>query len=133
MVVGIIKEADRTLRERMEAHLAGDLRNAGCNALSAYATYGPNGLEGMSEADVLAKFHDEGLDAVVTIALLDKQKEQTYVPGGIVRTSRHNRFYGYYRNTYDRIAVPGYYVQTTRCFWESNLYDLHAQKLAFSV
>ena len=34
---------------------------------------------------------------------------------------------------YDRIYQPGYYVTTTRYFWESNLYSTANQKLIFTV
>lgn len=35
MVLGIIREADRSIKERMEDHLVGDLKTLGYNASSA--------------------------------------------------------------------------------------------------
>ena len=135
-VVGIIREADRTLRERMEQKLAAELKTLGYNAFSAYATYGPKEFEGLNEEQVNKHLKDEGVDAVMTVVLLDKEKERDYVPGRFVNTpyfTRHNLFWGYYSSLNYRIGSPGYYDVQTRYFWESNLYDLNKQQLVFSV
>src|SRR6476659_3230660 len=53
MVVGIIREADRNIREKMEDHLVGDLRDLGYNAVSAYREFGPKTFENLDEQQVL--------------------------------------------------------------------------------
>lgn len=136
MVVGIIREADRTLRERMEAHLAGDLKDLGYSAFSAFQEYGPRAFKDMSEEEVTKKLAGDGIDAVITIVLLDKQKERYYVPGRMVFTpyyTYYGHFWGYYNSLNNRILSPGYYEVTTKYFWESNLYDLASNKLVYSV
>jgi hypothetical protein len=136
MVVGIIREADRTLREKMENHLVNDLKERGLPAFSAYREYGPKALQNLSEEQVSEKLGKEGVDAVITIVMLDKQRERYYVPGRIVYSPYsiyHNRFWGYYRAIYTRIEMPGYYETSTRYFWECNLYDPVSQKLVYSV
>lgn len=136
MVLGIIREADRTLRERMENHLVGDLKNLGYNAFSAFQEYGPKAFDGMSEEEANKKLANDGIDAVITVVLLDKQKERYYVPGRMVYTpyfTYYDRFWGYYRSINTRILAPDYYEVTTKYFWESNLYDLTSNKLIYSV
>ena len=136
MVVGIIREADRTIRERMEDHLVGDLKALGYNAYSSMEQYGPKSFQGMTEEQVNEKLRKDGIDAVMTIVLLDKQREKYYVPGRVVYSpynTYHNRFWGYYRSIHARIEMPGYYDVSTKYFWESNLYDLTNQKLLYSV
>ena len=136
MVLGIIREADRRMREKMESHLVGDLKALGYNALSAYWEYGPKGFEGMNEAQANQKLSADGIDAVVTVVLLDKQKERYYAPGRVVYSPYiyyHNNVWGYYHSINGRIDMPGYYDVATKYFWESNLYDLSLKKLVYSV
>lgn len=136
MVVGLIHEADRNIREQMENHLVGDLQSMGYKAESAYATYGPKMFEGLSEEEVNKSLVSKGVDAVLTIVLLDKEKERYYVPGQVVYSpygTYYNHFWGYYTTLYSRIYSPGYYTESTRFFWESNLYDLATNKLIYSV
>lgn len=136
MVVGIIKEADRSIREKMEVHLVSDLKSMGYTAFSAYEVYGPKAFEAMEEKQVTEFLAKDGIDAVLTIVLLDKEKERYYVPERVVYSpyvTYHNRFWSYYRSIYTRIETPGYYQEETKYFWESNLYDLNINKLIYSV
>jgi len=136
MVVGIIADNDRVLREKMENHLVGDLAEKGYRALSSFKEYGPKSFEDLKEQDVLDKLKNSGVDAVVTIVLLDQKKERYYVPGRVNYTPYnvyHHRFWGYYSTIYDRVYAPGYYQVDTKYFWESNLYDLGSKELIYSV
>ena len=136
MVLGIIREADRTLKQSMENHLVGDLKQLGYNAFSAYQEYGPKAFDGMNEEQANKKLAADGIDAVVTVVLLDKQKERYYVPAQVMYTpyiTYHNHLWGYYHSIYTRIDGPGYYEVSTKYFWESNFYDLSINKLVYSV
>jgi len=136
LVLGLIREADRRLQENMENHLVGDLSGLGYNAVSALEEYGPKGFEKMDEQAALAKLTTSGVDAVITIVLLDKEKERRYVPGQIIYSPYgyyYGRFWGYYGTMYHRIYEAGYFVTDTRYFWESNLYDMSDQHLVYSV
>lgn len=136
MVVGLIKESDRTVRERMEQHMIGDLKELGYDAVSAYDVYGPKAFDNLDENATLEKLKSSNVDAVITIVLLNKEKETFYKPGVIIRTpyaNRYNRFWGYYTTINDRIYSPGYYETTTKYFWESNFYDLTSKELLYSV
>ena len=136
MVVGIIRETERVMREKMEGHLVDDLRTMGYNASSAFVQYGPKSFQNLPEEEVNKKLKEQGIDAVLTIVLLDKERERHYVPGRVVYSPYivyHNRFWGYYQTIYHRIEAPGYYAVATNYFWESNLYDLRTQKLLYSV
>ena len=137
LVLGLIGEADRTLQENMENHLVGDLKDLGYNAVSALKEYGPKGFDKMDEQAALAKLKTSGVDAVITIVLLDKEKEKRYVPGRLIYSPYgyyYGRFWGYYGTIHRRIYEPGYYITDTRYFWESNLYDMTSdQQLIYSV
>ncbi|MBS1504508.1 MAG: hypothetical protein JST32_20775 [Bacteroidetes bacterium] len=137
MVLGLIRTADRTLQENMENHMVGDLRALGYNAVSSLQEYGPKVFDGMDEQTAMNKLKNSGVDAVITIVLLDKEKEKSYVPGHIYYYSPYSYYYrhfwGYHTAIYRRIYEPGYYVTNTRYFWESNVYDMDTQKLLYSV
>jgi len=136
LVLGLVREADRSVRERMEQHLLGDLREHGFNAICACEEFGPKAFENMSEKQALDKLSGSGIDAVLSIVLLDKSKERYYVPGRVTYSPYviyRNRFWGYYTTMYDRIYTPGYYEVQTKYFWESNFYDMGSKQLLYSV
>ena len=136
LVLGLTRESDRSIQENMENHLVGDLKEFGYNAVSSLQEYGPKVFDKMDEEAAIEKLKDSGVDAVITIVLLDKKKERRYVPGTLYYSPYgyyYNRFWGYRVVLSRRIYETGYYVTDTKYFWESNLYDMKTQKLIYSV
>lgn len=136
LVLGLIKDSDRSLQEKMEMHLADDLKSKGYNAVGSLQEFGPKAFANLTEAEAIARLKQSNIEAVVTIVLLDKQKERNYVPGRMYYSPYvmyYNRFWPYYGTLNYRIYEPGYYVTDTRYFWESNVYDVSTQSLLYSV
>lgn len=137
MVLGIIRDEDRSLQVDMENHMAGDLKDLGYNAFSSYDAFGPKAFDKMTEAEALEKLKNRGVDAVITIVLLDKKQETRYVSGGNMNFSlyspQYRRLWGYRTSLFERIYKPGYYVTDTKYFWESNFYDMSDQQLLYSA
>jgi hypothetical protein len=136
LVLALIRENDRSIQENMENHFVGDLKELGYNAVSSLREYGPKAFDQLDEEAAIDKLKNSGVDAVITIVLLDKKKESRYVPGDLYFSPYgyyYNRFWGYRTVLYRRIYEPGYYVTDTKYFWESNLYDMSTQKLVYSV
>jgi hypothetical protein len=136
LVLGLIGDPDRSIRDKMEEHLAGDLKDLGYNAVTSVSVYGPKAFENTNERKAIDLLNNQGFDAVVTIVLLNKAKEKYYVPGRINYSPyevQHNRFWGYYSAMNERVNSPGYYSINTTYFWESNLFDLSGSKLVYSV
>jgi hypothetical protein len=129
LVLGLIEEPDRMLREKMEQHMADDLKILGYNAVTSVSEYGPKAFEGMSEAGALQSLSTKGIDAVVTIVLLAKEKE-VYYPSS---WSRSDRLWGYYTYMHDRVYTASYPMTNTKYFWESNLFDMNDWLLVYSV
>jgi hypothetical protein len=129
----LIREADRSIREKMEEHFVGDLRGLGYNAITSISLFGPNAFTRMSEERAVNFIKAAQADAVITIVLLDKFKERNYVPGRMRFGSPYNRFGTYYSTINDRINERGYFITDTKYFWESNLYDMETKKLLYSV
>lgn len=137
LVLGLINEPDRTIREQMEEHIMGDLRDLGYDAVCSCDEFNPRAFENLTEKEALAKLSNSGIDGVLTIVLLDKQKERYYEPARINYSPYgyyHNRFWGYYNTMYGRVYAAGYYVTSTKYFWESNFYNLkNGTELLYSV
>lgn len=136
LVVGLLRDTDRSLREKMENHLVGDLNEKGCNAISSLKEYGPKSFEGLKEDVVLKRLHENGVDGIITIVMLNKKKEHYFVTRRMYESPDvlfQRRFWGYYSSIYDRIYEPGYYTEFTRYFWESNFYDMEYKELLYSV
>jgi hypothetical protein len=130
LVLGLIGDKDRRIKERMEQHFVGDLTDLGYSAISGLQEYGPRVFDSTDEKTALQKMKNSGADAVITIVLLDKQKETKYIPA---QTFYTRNFWHYCGTRYSLIYEPGYYVNDTRYLWESNFYDMNTQKLLYSV
>ena len=136
LVMAIVRSEDRSTRETMERHLADDLKTKGFQAITSWDVYGPKAFDSMPEDEALASLRNNGYDAVLTIVLLNKDRERSYYPGNFYFSPfiyYYNNFWGYQAMMMNRIYQPGYYMTSTRYFWESNLYDMHTQKLVYSV
>lgn len=136
MVIALLPEKDRELRESMENHLVEDLQNRGYHAVSSLKEFGPQFFQNIQEPEALDKIKGYDIDAVVTVVLLDKERERYYVPGRIYYSPYaiyQRRFWGYYSTIYGRIYTPGYYISNTKYFWESNFYDIESKGLLYSV
>ncbi|MEO7312100.1 MAG: hypothetical protein ABIX01_16980 [Chitinophagaceae bacterium] len=135
LVVGM-QPNNRQLKEEMENYLSSYLAKEGINAKASYDEFGPKAFAKMTEDEVTDLVRKKGYDAVITIALLDKQKEQSYNPGSVNYNpigTYYNRIGRYYTTIYDRIYTPGYYSTNTDYFWETNLYDATQEKIIYSA
>jgi hypothetical protein len=128
LVLGFIRNADRNIEEQMENHFVGDLQTLGYNAVSSLKEYGPKVFDKIDENEGIAKLKNSGYDAVITIVLLKNERERKYIP-----PTYNNRMWNYRYDIYNRIYEPGYYVTSTKYYWESNFYDMANQKLMYSV
>ena len=136
LVLGVLTPADNELQIKIENHLAVDLYNLGYNAVAANQVFPPGTFVKGDSARAKAAIADKGYDAVMTIVLLDKKKEQVYVPGRVTDHSyylRYGRFDRYLTEVSERIYTPGYYTEETKYYWENNFYDIVARKLIYSA
>lgn len=133
MVLALLPDADRELQKQLEARMVSELSAKGFTAMSAFQIFGPKYFP-TNEMEALNRLNNSGADAVLTIVLLDKDKQKDYTPGYVrVRPVGYYRtWYGYYRTVYSRVYSPGYYRTSTTFIWESNLYDLNRKELLYS-
>jgi hypothetical protein len=119
----------------MEKHLAGDLNDIGYSAFAASDVYLPGTFVKGDTAKAIEALNNKGFDAVLTVVLLNKEKEKHYIPGRVTYTPYapyHDRLDLYYYSMHDRIQTEGYYESATKIFWESNFYDRNSKKMIYS-
>lgn len=136
LVLGLIGDPDRSLREKMEQHFVGDLQDLGYSAFSAMQVYGPKAFENVKESEAIQQLRDKGFDAIITIVLLNKSRERYYTYGKMIYSPYaiyQEKFWGYYSTMYDRVYSAGYYAEETKYFWESNFYDVASLAPRYSV
>jgi len=132
LVLGVLKDNDRELQSMMEKHLAGDLDDLGYNAVAASDIYPAETFVNGDTSRAVEAINSKGFDAVLTIVLLNKEKEREYVPGKVINMPYNDQFDRYYYTTYERIYTEGYYTTATKFFWQSNFYDHAAKKMIYS-
>jgi hypothetical protein len=136
LVVAMVPEKDRNLRQQMENEMVDDLSKKGYSAVSSYAEYGPKAFAGMNEKQVLHELDRNNVDGVITIGLQNTEKSENYVPGNVRYEPYavvYNRFYRTYQTYYNRVYTPGYSEERTNYFFETNLYDVNGNKLLYSA
>ena len=136
VVLGLLRDNDQLLREKIEKHIADDLKALGYEAVCSCDEYNPKAFDNLSEEQAINKLKASGVDAVITVVLLDKNREKYYAPGRVQHSPYNyyqNRFWNYSRLIFDRIYEEDYYVTTTKYFWESNLYNLKTNTLIYSA
>jgi hypothetical protein len=136
LVVCILREEDNSIRENVENQLTDELTKNGINAVTSLQLLGSKIFDRMDEEDALYQLNNQCVDAVLTVTLLNRQKEKKYAPGTIHYTPygySYDRFWRYKTAINYRITTPGYYNNEKNSFLECNIYDMATQQLIFSV
>ena len=94
VVVGIIKDSNDSMRIELEDGLVKNLQSLGYYATSSFREFGKKGLSDLSQEATFIKLCNNGVDAVLTIALLDKLKQEENNPG---RFSQNTNYHYYNR------------------------------------
>jgi hypothetical protein len=127
MVISVFKTNNDTLKRSVENRFVKGLQNLNYNAVPAAAEFGPTGLEGLGEAETFLKLCQNGIDAVVTVALIDGTKESYQRPGyKFIRPASYyyNRFWSYKNIQADLTGIHHMDDGSPR-FWEIIVYDLN--------
>ncbi|MEP2023520.1 MAG: hypothetical protein ABJH98_05530 [Reichenbachiella sp.] len=104
------------------------LGNEGITAISGMAIMNPTQIAGMDEAAIHGMLLKEGIDAVISVSLVDKDKSVDYVHG--TNTYMYGGyggygFGGYYGYRYGPSYYdPGYYQETTTYLLENHFYEV---------
>lgn len=83
-MLGVLKDNDSILQSKIEKHLAGDLNDLGYSAASE--VYPPGTFVKGDTTKAIEARNSKGFDAVLTVVLLNKEKEKHYIPGRMIYT-----------------------------------------------
>ena len=136
LVLGFMPGNEMEIRENIEIKLEEAFRKKGVYAVSSLSLFGTNVFDRMDEEDVLYQLNNNCVDAVLTVTLLNRNKENKYAAGLIHYTPYSyyfDRFWRYRTAVKYRNSEPGYFEDMSSIFIECNLYDMVTQKLIYSV
>lgn len=114
---------------------ARNLKQSGYNAVYMSQEFGHGVFDRMDEAAIGKLLKDHGVDAVITVTLTDKGRIRNCVPGNIYSASHGY----YYKRLWTYCAASRHRMDnqpqtdTRQYFLESNLYNIAAEKLIYSV
>lgn len=130
--------ARTNVRQQVEGDIAAALEKRGYKTVKSFDVLPPFTEGKTPDKDALfSKINETGAHAIMTVALIDKETENRYVPGGagytpIPRFGYYGSFWGYYNNWYPTLYSPGYYEEEKIYFIETNLYDARTEDLLWS-
>jgi hypothetical protein len=131
--------AKTNVRQAVENDMAATLQYEGYKTVKSFDILPPFTEGKTPDKDQLfSKIKEAKADAILTVALIDKETENRYVPGNAVyapmpRFGYYGTFWGYYNNWYPSLYSPGYYEEEKIYFIETNLYDARTEELLWSA
>ncbi len=126
-------------RQTVENDLSAALQRKGVRTLKSLDVLPPTFTNKEPDREeLMEKINGTDVDAILTVALLDKETETRYEPGSygyqpIPRFGYYGRFWGYYSAWYPTLYSPGYYKEDKIYFIETNLYDADTEELLWSA
>ncbi|MEO8404127.1 MAG: hypothetical protein ABI480_06015 [Chitinophagaceae bacterium] len=134
MVVAILPDKDSVLRKTTEDNFVSMLEQLGYKAFSALAEYGQHGLRNSGQENTYLKLYRNGTDAVLTVALIEKKKQNFHRRGEAY--IHPNSFY--YKRIWDYKNIQEADMNTNdsaepEFFWESIVFDLSTLEAACTV
>ncbi|MCB0794196.1 MAG: hypothetical protein KDB88_05620 [Flavobacteriales bacterium] len=125
LVICLIKDEGtrRVGEDRMAMFMNG-------RGVESYRYLGPD-VDAINDASTGERMRKDGIDGVVIMRLVDRTKEQTYVPGASY-PAYYASPYGYYGYAYPMYATPGYVRTDVNYFVETNLYSTKKEGLIWT-
>ncbi|MBL7745249.1 MAG: hypothetical protein JNN00_17375 [Chitinophagaceae bacterium] len=126
MTVAVFRDKDDSLRAEAEDIFVKEIEGLSYQAVPAYAQFGLKGLAGLDQAETYFKLCHNGIDAVMTIALIDDTKETFQKPGDMYEypaSHYYNRVWNY-----QNISISPQNDSAgsdNGRFWEIILFDLN--------
>jgi hypothetical protein len=127
-------------RQTVENDVAAALEKKGYETVKSIEVLPPTFTDGEKpdKNELYSKINETGADAILTVALLNKETENRYVPGNynyapIPRFGYYGTFWGYYNTRYPTLYSDGYYEEDEVYFIETNLYDAKTEELLWSA
>ena len=132
--------SSETARRTLESDLSLALQQKGLDVEPGMTLLSPE-VTGTTEEgrdSLLARIKGSQIDAILTVALINDQTENRFVPGRydydpIQRFEYYRGFWPYFSYRQPTINTPGYYEEDKVYFLEVNLYDAGTEELLWSA
>ena len=132
MVVAILPDEDSVVRDQIESSFSTALANMGYTTVTAISEFGRTGLKNLDEDETYKKLFDKGIDAVVTVALVNKTKESSSTVVA-AHNYRNNFYFNRIFQYKDNLTQPGNNSRFEEYYWESILFDLNKLEASIAV
>jgi hypothetical protein len=151
-IVAILRSDDA--RITIEDALAANFRSKGNHVTTTWSIWPfannkekmkQYGIEGEKLKEIIqSRVASQKMDALLIITLFDSKKETRYVPPTTTTMGVGVGFnpgmypvygypyYSYYDYAFSTVTTPGYYIDASVYFTESNLYDIATEKLVWT-
>lgn len=136
LVVGILNDSLVDLRRNMEDHVISELKALGYETVSALEEFGVGGLLKLEQEATYITLCNKGIDAVISIALLDKNKQRHDLPSSVNTYSSqyyYNRIWSYKAMQAQQTVALGVTHHAEQFLWEALLFDLSTLTPAYSA
>ena len=132
-IIGIANRPE--MRKSVEDALENLLDSKGFNTTGALMFLPPNASKENISKDVVIEFiKANNFDAVITIGLVRKEENTTYIPGQYYYVPNYNApFYDYYGQMNSYYYSPGYYEESVSYLIQTNLYNFPEGKILWSA
>lgn len=127
-------------RQTIENDLAAALENDKYSVVKSLDVIPPTFTQSKEpdKETLMKSIKGKNVDAILTVALINQETENRYVPGRYsyapaTRFVYYGRFWGYYNTWYPTLYEPGYYTEEKIYFLETNLYDARTEGLLWSA
>lgn len=132
LVLALFSDKNTRAKTAMENELVNDINKFGYDAVTATSDFGATAFSGMTQEQALQKLSDQGIQNVITITLVDKNKQRRYVPGSVGYAPGFWGYYSYYSPRAYQPYRPGYTEVNTSYVFETNLYNVANNQLLYS-
>jgi hypothetical protein len=129
-VVVVALTHDINAKKLVENDFASALARKGVTVFRSIDVFPPVYSKDILKDEMMAKVKDNGVDAIVTITLLNKETQTHYIPG---YPGYAPGFWGYYSFWSPMVYSPGYYTQDRVYYIETNVYDVNTDQLIWSA
>ncbi len=134
----IVMTQNKNANYIIESQIVRVLSGRGFKSVKSSDIYPPgfDFTKDFTREQLIESMQKTGCDAVLTLALLDSKTVESYHPGTAYYPysyGHYGSFYGYYGYYYPQVYTEGYYSVDKSFYLETNLYDLKADKLLWSV
>jgi hypothetical protein len=132
LVVAILPDEDSLVRENIETSFSTALSNLGYKTVTAISEFGRTGLRDMGKDETYIKVREKGIDAVITIALVNRTRENSTLPAA-AHNYRNNFYFNRIFQYKDNLTQPGTNTRNEEYYWECLLFDLAKLEATIAV